>query len=198
MKKLSLIIACAGLLLCACISNKQLDVTPATQPNILSTLDGATENFIADSVETNGTISILIWGTDRSNKDQIRLELLKMDDTVDVGTYGVDSLGTPGVRNGQIMITDNRDSTLNPNTTGPYYTAGTGPTNARYPGTITLTTLSDTLLKGTFSGIIACEKQIVLLQTPVATKTVTNGSFSVRLKNVKVLHMAALRRPPQR
>jgi len=144
MKKLSLIIACAGLLLCACISNKQLDVTPATQPNILSTLDGATENFIADSVETNGTISILIWGTD------------------------------------------------------PYYTAGTGPTNARYPGTITLTTLSDTLLKGTFSGIIACEKQIVLLQTPVATKTVTNGSFSVRLKNVKVLHMAALRRPPQR
>jgi len=191
MKKLCLVIACSGLLLYACVSNKQLDVTPAGQASISATVDGVTENFTAsDSIVVYGPSVLLIEGTNPANNDHITLDLDKLQDTIDAGTYISDNLGGVNIRACEIMVVDNRDSTKYQNT-GPYYTLPAGPTNARYPGSVIITAINDTLITGTFTATLVQEKSIVQQKTPV-TRPLTNGVFSIDLRKVKISH-AALR-----
>ena len=189
MKKLCLVIACAALLLYACVSNKQLDVIPAGPASISATVDGVTENFTAsDSIGLIGTERVLISGTNPANNDHIILTLDKLGDTVDAGSYSSDYIGADNIRACAIHYYFNRDSTKYPNT-GVYYTLPAGPTNARYPGTVVVTALNDTLFTGTFNGTLLLGENL-FNGKPLYTKTVTNGVFSINFRKVPIAHLA--------
>lgn len=175
---------CAVALLSACVSNKQADVTP--QGDISATIDGVTKTFTLNTKSSFISNSVvLIVGNNRADQDSVTIEITKLDATLDAGTYLSDSLGRDKARGAHMLYVDYRDSTKYANT-GTYYTVDNMPNGIDYKGSIVVTAINDSLLTGTFGGTFVLGAKVIA-GAPGVTKSVANGTFSIKVKNVPLI-----------
>ncbi len=146
---------------------------PVAPANTLSaTVDGVAENFSIGQTTylSNGLApdaDLSIFGSEGSGANSLNLAItIEANNTIATGTYTNADVNNAGF----ISIT----YSIGPATTNfDFYTSD--PT-AKYPTTITITSISNGNVQGTFSGQLP-------LYNGTAIKTITDGKFNLNVKN---------------
>lgn len=145
-----------------------------------ATVDGKTEEFtIGDTVRVTGTSGIYIAGFNPVNQDKVMIFAGNSGGVLSPGTYYTDSLGV-SPKGAQLLF---RDGSVSPGTNGygGYYYTYNSYQGVDYSGSVTFTSITDTLVKGTFTGSLVAENSVAGA-TGLATRSVTNGKFSIYIK----------------
>jgi len=168
MKKLIFFAVCVVFVLFAC--NKS-GVKP--QINVSATIDGVDENFnTTDSLRYSNTPTVYsasISATNGTSATADKMELMVNNPTqITTGTYTLTKPWNPPFEPLIIYSTDGGSNYAN-----DYVVDYTG----NHPAEITITSVSNTSIQGTFSGVL-----VVAAGTSGATKTITNGKFNLVIK----------------
>jgi hypothetical protein len=164
--------------------NKTVKIPPVSGNTFSATIDGKTEEFTSDSVRLNGTSGIYLSGKNPANNDQVMLYAGNSSGVFAPGTYYSDSTGvTP--KGSQVFYRDGSIS-LGANGYGGYYYTYFNYKGIDYSGSVTFTTITDTLVKGTFTGSLIAENSVAGA-TGVDTRTVTDGKFTIYFKSKQQL-----------
>jgi|GEM_PF-1721542 len=172
-------VACAviGISLSSC--QKGAKVIPVPKTVFTATIDGKTEDFtFNDTVRSIGPNGLYISGMNQATNDHIMLYAGASGETFALGTYVTEGPG--GVGNAQVFY---RDGSVSPgaNGYGGYYYTYNNYLGVDYSGSITYTTVTDSLVKGTFSGFVVSENSVVGA-TALSAKNVTDGKFTIYIR----------------
>lgn len=178
MKNLFIVaIAFIGISLSSC--QKGAKVVPSLKNSFTATIDGKSEDFtFNDTVRTVGTNGLYISGMNQATKDHIMLYAGASGETFTAGTYVTEGPGGAGTA--QLFYRDGSIS-LGANGYGGYYFTYNNYLGVDYSGSVTYTTVSDSLVKGTFSGLVVSENSVVGA-TGLEAKNVTDGKFTIYIR----------------
>lgn len=178
MKNLLLIIlAITTISIAAC--TKAAKVIPSGN-TFSAIVDGKTEEFtIGDTVRVTGTSGIYIAGFNPENQDKVMIFAGNTGGAFAPGTFYSDSIGV-SPKGSELLF---RDGGVSPgaNGYGGYYYTYNSYQGVDYSGSVTFTTITDTLVQGTFTGSLVAENSVAGA-TGLATRSVTNGKFSISFK----------------
>jgi hypothetical protein len=164
---------CVIAILSFCASCKKSSSDPSNTPanTITATVDGVSENFntsvyakIGTGIRINSALIISGSNSSASGSDLISLTL-NTNNTIDKGDYT--NNGSNGVTS--IVYSKGVSTLANPN----FYATDV---NGVYLSTITITSISNTNVQGTFSGKL-------VFPDGKTTKMVTDGKFNVNVSN---------------
>ncbi|HTK19897.1 MAG TPA: hypothetical protein VL442_10305 [Mucilaginibacter sp.] len=170
MKKLLLFSAFIIFVLASCSNSNKSTIAPTSASKFSATIDGVHQTFDSkDSVRLINTAGIYLSGTNDTTSNKILLYIIsntKLDTGTYVSTY-------PAAKSLQLFYGVGPGYTAD----NLYYTYDISQ-GASFDGTLTVTSLSSTSIKGTFSGKVVLESSI--LTTP-QSKTITDGKFDLSI-----------------
>ncbi|HTD41823.1 MAG TPA: hypothetical protein VK671_14435 [Mucilaginibacter sp.] len=177
MKRLLLLSVCIAFFAASCskkavVPNLGLKDTVTVKDTISATVDGVNETFNSvDTVRFYSATSMYISGTNATNSDKIIFIFPELSGNV-IGTYD-----SAAASNNAIQMLYG----LGPGyTANNYYYNYHVPNGPAYDGSVTITTFTNTTVKGTFSGTLIQESSASVGHGP--TKTITNGKFTLAIK----------------
>ena len=176
MKHLLLLSVCIAVITSSCgkkAVNPNLNLTPVTEKDTISaTVDGVDETFnSSDTVRFTGTNSMYISGTNAASSDKI-IFILPQLALNGLGTYDSSASSNNNI---QMLYGLGPGYTAN-----NYYYNYHVPQGTAYDCKITITTFTNSRVKGTFSGTLIQESSATGGHGP--TKIITNGKFNLRVQ----------------
>ena len=171
MKKILIFSAFIAIVSASCSNSNKSIIAPSSTNKFSATIDGVHQTFDSkDSIRLIGSTGIYLSGTNDTTSNKILLYInssTKLDTGTYVSTY-------PAAKSLQLFYGVGPGYTVD----NLYYTYDIFQ-GASFDGTLTVTAVSNTNVKGTFSGKVVLESS-ALTATPLS-KTITDGKFDLTI-----------------